>query len=231
MKESPRQAWQRSRNKFGENHNTSQQYSQQTQNQSYQKPSYAIPERQQFGQKSWNSSPNMLNASYDELPESHRLNSSHDAILEPEGIRNSRDSMLDRQLSTTDIQVVSPSSPPPAYNGQSGPPLPSSYAHPPPKPCNHVPPPTAYRDPPAGAPQPAGGKGYTTSTVMVNGYSPQGSSEEASHTANYRDRYQPRDYPRDYHYQSRERGHYSPGSRVHFQDEIAPRHQRRVTEL
>ena len=130
MKESARQAWMRSRQRIenAQQNNQQRQQQQQKQHFSQYKPSVEI-ERQQIPPKPWNSSPNInhVNSSYDELPESHRMNSSHDNILEPEMPRGSRDSLLERNLSTTEVQISSPTSPPPAYNGQTGPSLPKAY--------------------------------------------------------------------------------------------------------
>ena len=194
MKESPRQAWMRSRQRIEnaqQNNHQKQQYQQQQTLTSY-KPSVQM-ERQQ-PPKSWNSSPNInqVNSSYDELPESHRMNSSHDNILEPEMPRGSRDSLLERNLSVTDVRISSPTTPPPVYNGHAGPPLPK-----------------CYQQGRANIPQ------YNQS--LVNGYSPQGSNEEGT-------RY-------DHYYHSRDIRHYSPGSRAYFEEQVAPRHLRRVTEL
>ena len=194
MKESPRQAWMRSRQRIenAQQNNHQRQQQQQQQTLTSFKPSVQI-ERQQ-PPKSWNSSPNInqANSSYDELPESHRMNSSHDNLLEPEMPRGSRDSLIERQLSTTDVQISSPTTPPPVYNGHAGPPLPKSYQ-----------------------PNRANTSQYNQS--LINGYSPQGSNEE---TGRYDHYYHPRD-PR----------HYSPGSRPYLDEQVAPRHLRRVTEL
>ena len=192
MKESPRQAWMRSRQRIENAQQSNQQKQpQQQQQQQYAQYKPSVQTERQQPPKSWNSSPNInqINSSYDELPESHRMNSSHDNLLEPEMPRSSRDSVLERNLSTTDVQISSPTSPPPAYNGQAGPPLPKTYQQ--------------------------GRAQYTQ--ITVNGYSPQGSNEEAA-------RY-------DYHYQSRDSRHYSPGSRPYIEEQVAPRHMRRVTEL
>ena len=196
MKESPRQAWMRSRqrieNEQQNNNHQKQPYQQQQQTLTSFKPSVQI-ERQQ-PPKSWNSSPNInqVNSSYDELPESHRMNSSHENVLEQEMPRGSRDSTLERNLSVTDVQISSPTTPPPVYNGHAGPPLPKCYQQ-----------------------GRANISQYNQS--LVNGYSPQGSNEEAT-------RY-------DHYYHSRDVRHYSPGSRPYFDEQLAPRHLRRVTEL
>ena len=158
MKESPRQAWMRSRQKIESAQQINQQKHQQQQKYFMQYKPSVQKERQQIPSKSWNSSPNInhVNSSYDELPESHRMDRSRDNILETEMPRGSKDSLLERNLSTTDVQISSQSSPPPAYNGQSGPPIPNTYKH-------------AQLDLP-----------QYNQVVMVNGHSPQGSNEETT---------------------------------------------------